>query len=141
MPVVWTNGCFDLLHAGHVTFLERAATLGTLTVFLNSDKSIKELKGNDRPIIPVQHRRKMLQALRCVSYVHVFDGPNPVAYWESLRSLPHMYVKDTDCDVMRSAEGQWLAAQGVVLTLLPRLPEISTTQIIKSIREQGGVSR
>lgn len=140
MTTVWTNGCFDLLHAGHVTFLERAARLGTLAVFLNSDKSIRELKGPERPIVPVAHRLKMLQALRCVSFVHVFDGPTPVAHWKTLNTLPTMYVKDTECDVMRSEEGRWLSSQGVVVTLLPRLPEISTTQIIKKIREQGSVS-
>lgn len=140
MPVVWTNGCFDLLHAGHVTFLERAATLGTLTVFLNSDASIRSLKGKERPIVPVAHRMKMLRALRCVSYVHVFDGPTPVQYWKTLAHVPTMYVKDTECDVMRSEEGQWLASQGVVITLLQRLPDISTTQLIRKIREASGVS-
>lgn len=138
---VWTNGCFDLLHAGHVTFLQQAATLGTLTVFLNSDDSIRVLKGAERPIVPVAYRRKMLEALRCVAYVHVFDGPNPCALWTTMApAAPSLYVKDSECDIVNSEEGRWMLSKGIALTVLPRLPDISTTQIIAKIREQGRVS-
>lgn len=134
MRTIWTNGCFDLLHAGHVTFLQQAAKLGTLAVFLNSDDSISNLKGSHRPITPVAHRRKMLEALKCVSYVHVFDGPNPVNLWATLGTLPDLYVKDSECDVVHSAEGQWLLERGVAITVLPRVPGISTTLIEQRIR-------
>lgn len=137
MRTIWTNGCFDLLHAGHVTFLQQAAKLGVLTVFLNSDSSISALKGAHRPITAVAHRRKMLEALRCVSYVHVFDGPNPTELWRTMPALPDFYVKDSECDVVHSAEGQWMLEQGVAITVLPRLPGISTTLIEQRIR--GGV--
>ena len=134
MPTVWTNGCFDLLHAGHVTFLERAAALGTLTVWLNSDKSIRALKGSTRPIIPLPHRMKLLRALRCVAHVHVFDAPTPVPLWSTLNTRPDFYVKDEECDIVNSEEGRWMLAQGAAITLLQRVPGISTTDIIRKIR-------
>ena len=134
MKRIWTNGCFDLLHAGHVTFLQHAASLGTLTVFLNSDASISALKGAHRPITPLVYRRKMLEALRCVTHVHVFDGPTPVELWATLGAVPDMYVKDSECDIVHSAEGQWMLERGVAITALPRLPGISTTIIEQRIR-------
>lgn len=140
-PRVWTNGCFDLLHAGHVTFLERAAKLGTLTVFLNDDASVASLKGPHRPIIPLPYRRKVLEALRCVGNVAVFTGPTPIECWTLLGYVPDIYVKDSECDVTTSAEGQWLLARGVAVTVLPRVPDISTTIIERRIRggEQGSL--
>lgn len=134
MATVWTNGCFDLLHAGHVTFLERAAQLGTLTVFLNSDKSIHALKGSTRPIIPLPHRMKLLRALRCVAHIHVFDDCTPVGMWKELGTHPDFYVKDEECDIANSEEGRWMLEQGTAITLLRRLPGISTTDIIRKIR-------
>ncbi len=140
MKTVWTNGCFDLLHAGHVTFLEQAATFGSVVVFINSDESVRALKGSTRPIVPLQHRVKILSALRCVSRVVPFDGPNPVRKWEESGRFPDLYVKDTSCDVLNSEEGQWLTKRGIIITLLPRLPDISTTDIVRSIRERSSVS-
>lgn len=131
---IWTNGCFDLLHAGHVTFLQQAAKLGTLTVFLNDDDSVSALKGPHRPITPVAHRRKMLEALKCVAYVHVFSGTSPVALWGTLGTLPDLYVKDSECDIVHSSEGQWMLERGVAITVLPRVPSISTTIIEQRIR-------
>src|SRR5262245_51659341 len=76
--VVWTNGCFDLLHAGHVKSLETARGLGdTLIVGLNSDQSVKEIKGNNRPIVTEAERACVLAALRCVDHVVLFDEPTP----------------------------------------------------------------
>ena len=135
---IWTNGCFDLLHAGHVMFLERAAKLGTLTVFMNSDASVRALKGNHRPIVPEAYRRRVLEALRCVANVHIFSGPTPVEYWSTLGTVPDIYVKDSECDVAHSAEGQWLLSKGVAVTVLPRVPDISTTILERRIR--GGES-
>lgn len=138
MTTVWTNGCFDLLHAGHVTFLERAAALGTLTVFLNSDESIARLKGADRPVVPLPHRMKMLKALRCVAHVHVFDNDTPIARWEQAGTVPSFYVKDEECDIAHSAEGQWMLERGVAITLLRRVPDISTTLLVQKIRSEQG---
>lgn len=134
MATVWTNGCFDLLHAGHVTFLERAAQLGTLTVFLNSDDSIRFIKGPPRPIIPLPHRMKLLRSLRCVAHVHVFDAPTPVQAWNAMDKVPDFYVKDEECNIAHSDEGRWMLDRGVAITLLRRLPGISTTDIIHKIR-------
>lgn len=141
MTSVWTNGCFDLLHAGHVTFLESAAKWGSLTVFLNSDASIARLKGPSRPIIPLAHRRKMLSALKCVSYIHVFDNDTPVPYWTTLNITPTFYVKDSETDVTHSEEGRWMLERNVAVAVLPRVPDISTTHIIRKIREESGLSR
>lgn len=140
MTTVWTNGCFDLLHAGHVTFLESAARWGTLTVFINSDRSISALKGPERPIIPLAHRRKMLSALKCVTHIHVFDDPTPVPFWSTLGYTPTFYVKDSETDAVHSEEGRWMLERNVAVAVLPRVPDISTTQIIRKIREKGGVS-
>lgn len=141
-PRVWTNGCFDLLHAGHVMFLERAAKLGTLTVFLNDDASVASLKGPHRPIIPLAYRRKVLEGLRCVAAVRVFNGPTPIEHWSTVGYVPDIYVKDSECDITASAEGQWLLSRNVAITVLPRVPDISTTIIERRIRggEQGSVS-
>ena len=141
MTTVWTNGCFDLFHAGHVMFLERAAKLGTLTVFMNSDASVRYLKGERRPIVEQAYRRKVLEALRCVAHVHVFNEPTPIKYWTSLGTTPDIYVKDSECDVTHTDEGQWLLSRGVAVTVLPRIPDISTTILERRIREQGSVPR
>ena len=140
MTTVWTNGCFDLLHAGHVTFLESAARWGSLTVFLNSDRSISALKGPERPIIPLAHRRKMLSALKCVAHIHVFEDTTPVTYWNTLGHTPTFYVKDSETDAVHSEEGRWMLERNVAVAVLPRVPDISTTYIIRKIREKGGVS-
>jgi D-beta-D-heptose 7-phosphate kinase/D-beta-D-heptose 1-phosphate adenosyltransferase len=134
MKTIWTNGCFDLLHAGHITFLQQAAGFGSVVVFLNSDESIRALKGEDRPVVPLAHRKKMLEAVRYVSRVVVFDGPNPVPVWEIAGRAPDLYIKDSECDVLNSEEGKWMMRKGVPITLLLRLPDISTSQIIGKIR-------
>lgn len=138
MPTVWTNGCFDLLHAGHVTFLERAAQMGTLTVFVNSDISIRDLKGAQRPIVPLPQRLRMLKALRCVAHVHVFQERTPVAAWGRMSTVPDFYVKDEECDITHSEEGEWMLRNNVAITLLRRLPGVSTTEIISRIRADHG---
>lgn len=139
---VWTNGCFDLLHAGHVQFLQQAARLGELTVFLNDDDSVRALKGDHRPIVPVAQRKEMLEALRCVERVHVFKGLTPLSVWQTSPHTPHIYVKDSECDVLHSEESAWLLKRGVAVAVLPRRTDVSTTLLEHRIREkQGSVSR
>src|SRR4051812_35574747 len=88
--VVWTNGCFDLLHAGHVRSLQAAARLGdVLVVGLNSDASVRRLKGPGRPLVPQDERACVLAALVCVDHVVVFDDLTPTALLECLRPDVH----------------------------------------------------
>ena len=93
--LVFTNGCFDLLHPGHVRYLEKARALGdALIVGLNSDRSVRELKGPTRPIFPEAERAEILAALESVDYVTLFDEPTPQELIASL--LPHVLVKGGD---------------------------------------------
>src|SRR6202007_955821 len=79
-PVVWTNGCFDLLHVGHVRNLQAARALGdVLVVGVNSDASVRRLKGPSRPLVPDRERAEILAALECVDHILIFDEPTPEA--------------------------------------------------------------
>ena len=83
---VLTTGCYDVLHAGHIRHLEKAKALGThLTIALNSDSSVKELKGSERPINPENQRKAVLEALRSVDEVRLFDGPNAIGLIEEIK--------------------------------------------------------
>jgi bifunctional ADP-heptose synthase (sugar kinase/adenylyltransferase) len=112
--------------------------MGTLTVFVNNDLCIRDLKGAQRPIIPLPHRLRMLKALRCVAHVHVFQERTPVAAWTRLNTVPDFYVKDEECDITHSEEGEWMLRNNVAITLLRRLPGVSTTSIISRIRADHG---
>ena len=93
--IVFTNGCFDLLHAGHLSYLEKAKTLGdVLIVGINSDHSVKNLKGDKRPIVPLDYRMKLLSGLQCVDYVISFDEHNPLNLIEKIK--PDFLVKGAD---------------------------------------------
>lgn len=92
--VVLTNGCFDLLHVGHLRYLQAAHRLGRLIVGLNSDASVRRLKGESRPIVGADERAELLAGLRCVDLVTIFDEPDASALLEAL--LPDVYVKGSD---------------------------------------------
>jgi D-beta-D-heptose 7-phosphate kinase/D-beta-D-heptose 1-phosphate adenosyltransferase len=128
--IVFTNGCFDLLHAGHVSFLEDARRCGDcLVVAINSDASIARLKGPDRPIVPAEQRAAMLTALQCVDHVIIMDADTP---HELLRLLhPDVLVKGgTTTDVV----GREIVESygGRVLTLAA-IPDISTTLLVNRV--------
>ncbi len=89
MVIVTTNGCFDIIHVGHLKLLETSSSLGDLIVLLNSDSSVKLLKGKDRPINNQEDRKKMLLALKCVDEVRIFDNLN----WELKQTKPNYHVK------------------------------------------------
>ena len=133
--VVFTNGCFDLLHPGHVRYLEQARSLGdALIVALNSDRAVRELKGSGRPILKEQERAQVIGALSCVDYVTIFDDVSPLATISCLR--PEILVKGGDWDlegIIGRAEVE--AAGGQVLSL-PFVEGISTSDLIKRIRSQ-----
>lgn len=131
--IAWTNGCFDLLHLGHVTYLEQARELGDmLIVGLNTDASVEALKGPGRPMVPLQARQKVIAALESVDYVLAFGDPTPIRCITTLK--PDVVVKGGDYrpeQVVGAKEvRQW---QGRV-EVLPFIAGWSTTGMVKSFR-------
>ncbi len=129
--VVFTNGCYDLLHAGHVQYLQEAATLGDcLIVALNSDDSTRRLKGPTRPVISEQQRSMMLAALECVDHAVVFDEDTPLALLERLR--PNVLVKGGTTPIVVGRE--LVESYGGEVRILSEVPNVSTTRIVSQIR-------
>ena len=131
---VWTNGCFDLLHYGHVHFLKRCAAMGDLTVWLNTDVSIHSLKGEGRPIVSQAHRELMIEALIPNVRVRSFGYHSPVIIWERFpqSELPQMYIKEVGCE--QSDEVKFLQSRGIMCAFVPRIAGISTTEIVAKCR-------
>lgn len=129
--LVFTNGCFDLLHAGHVRYLQQARALGdALVVGLNSDRSVRELKGDGRPLNPQDDRAEVLAALRCVDYVVIFDGKRATGLLRAVR--PHLYAKGGDYtpDSLDAEERGALDTCGAEIKILPLVPGRSTTALV-----------
>jgi D-beta-D-heptose 7-phosphate kinase/D-beta-D-heptose 1-phosphate adenosyltransferase len=137
--IVFTNGCFDLLHIGHTRYLEEARRLGDrLVVGLNSDESVRQLaKGTDRPIVSADQRAEVLAALGCVDYVTIFDEPDPLALIQALR--PNILVKGGDWSTDRIVGKEFVEGQGGSVRNIPLVPDISTTAIIQRILAQHSV--
>jgi rfaE bifunctional protein nucleotidyltransferase chain/domain len=130
--IVFTNGCFDILHAGHVQYLEAARALGDiLIVGLNSDASVKRLKGASRPINSQQNRAIVLAGLEAVSYVVVFDEDTPYKLIEAL--LPNILVKGGDWQESCIVGADIVRAKGGKVISLPYWEGLSTTKIINSL--------
>lgn len=145
--VIFTNGCFDLLHLGHVRYLQEARALGDLLVVgLNSDDSARALKGPNRPLVPQDERAELLAALACVDYVTIFEELTAVALVETLR--PDVYVKGGDYatpgNAMQPAaineaklpEAAPVLAAGGHVRLIPYVHGHSTTELIERIVER-----
>jgi rfaE bifunctional protein nucleotidyltransferase chain/domain len=131
--VVFTNGCYDLLHPGHIRLLERAKTLGDrLILAINSDSSVRGLKGPQRPIVPEAERAELLAALDSVDAVTIFDEETPCELLEVL--LPDVLVKGADWSHWIAGREIVEAAGGQVLAL-PVEPDFSTTDIVKKVLE------
>ncbi|SEL96926.1 PfkB family carbohydrate kinase [Nonomuraea pusilla] len=131
--LIATGGCFDLLHAGHVSLLRRARALGdALVVCVNSDDSVRRLKGLSRPIVDVRDRVEVLRALSCVDAVMVFEEDTPAAAIERLR--PDVWVKGGDYEGERLPESEVLGRLGAEIVVLSTLPGRSTTNLIREIR-------
>lgn len=127
--LVTTNGCFDLLHAGHAAFLNAARAQGDLLVVgLNSDASVRQLKGAGRPITSESDRAALLAALRAVDHVVVFDAPTPEALLEQLQ--PDIHCKAGDYTVESLPETATVRAGGGVVRILPLLDGRSTSRIV-----------
>ncbi|WP_049573299.1 PfkB family carbohydrate kinase [Nonomuraea sp. SBT364] len=131
--LIATGGCFDLLHAGHVSLLRRARALGdALVVCVNSDASVRRLKGPARPVVDVRDRVEVLRALSCVDAVLVFDEDTPVDAIELLR--PDVWVKGGDYEGGHLPESEVLDGLGAETVVLSLLPGRSTTNLIREIR-------
>ena len=135
--IVFTNGCFDLLHAGHVILLERAKRCGdVLIVGLNSDRSVRALKkGPGRPVVGQRDRARVLAALESVDYVTVFDEPTPQRLVEALR--PHVLIKGADWAASKIVGGDAVRRRGGTVVRLPLLKGYSTSGLIQRIRRTG----
>ena len=133
-PIVFTNGVFDILHRGHVTYLAQARSLGaSLVVALNTDASVRGLgKGEDRPINPQEDRAAVLAALESVSVVTLFDEPVPLAVLELVR--PDVYVKGGDYEMDRIPEAAAVRAWGGVAVAIAFEHERSTTRLLARVR-------
>jgi len=131
--IVFTNGCFDLLHAGHMYLLREAKKFGhVLVVALNSDASVARLKGSGRPIVPQDDRADALAALECVDCLVVFDEPDPMELLQLLR--PDVLVKGDDYSESEVVGAEFLKTYGGVVRLIPVRQGISTTRLVEKIR-------
>jgi D-beta-D-heptose 7-phosphate kinase / D-beta-D-heptose 1-phosphate adenosyltransferase len=129
--IVATGGCFDVLHPGHVSTLQRARALGDcLVVLVNDDESVRRLKGPDRPVQQLEDRVAVLRSLGCVDDVVTFDEDTPVAALRRLR--PHVFVKGGDYAAETLPESEVLAHWGGAVVTVPFLPGRSTTRILES---------
>jgi D-beta-D-heptose 7-phosphate kinase/D-beta-D-heptose 1-phosphate adenosyltransferase len=138
--VVFTNGCFDILHPGHIRSLEQARGLGdSLIVGLNSDASVRQLKGEGRPVLPEQERAEILAALECVDAVVVFDDLTPREV--IARLLPDVLVKGGDWAGDKIVGREEVEAAGGRVVSAPVVPGFSTSDILRKIREGAPVTR
>ena len=132
--IVFTNGCFDILHRGHVQYLQQAAALGQrLIVGLNSDESVRrQQKGPERPLNDEQSRSMVLAALRCVDAVALFDADTPLELIQTI--APDVLVKGGDWSVDRIVGAELVTARGGTVHSLPFIDGFSTTGLVEKIR-------
>lgn len=138
--MVMTNGCFDLLHVGHISYLQESRKLGDkLWVLINSDESVRALKGPTRPIESEAERAYCLAALSCVDYIVVFNNPRLIAEIEQLQ--PDIYTKagDYTLDTLHQGERAAFDAAGTQIRFLPFLEGFSTTKMIEKINKAGSI--
>jgi D-beta-D-heptose 7-phosphate kinase/D-beta-D-heptose 1-phosphate adenosyltransferase len=132
--IVFTNGCFDLMHVGHTRYLQAAKSLGDLLVVgVNSDASVRRLnKAVDRPIVPESQRAEVVAALRCVDYVVVFSEPDPGRLIAAIQ--PDVLVKGGDWPLEKIVGRDLVEARGGLVTTIPLVPGLSTTGLLQRIR-------
>ena len=136
--IVFTNGCFDLLHVGHIQYLQQARAMGDcLVVALNDDASVRLLKGDKRPLLPQDERARLLAALACVDYVTIFSEATPLALIEFLR--PNVLVKGGDYTLDTVVGRKEVEAYGGEVRIVPYIPGVSTTGIIDSVIARYGM--
>jgi rfaE bifunctional protein nucleotidyltransferase chain/domain len=132
--IVFTNGCFDLMHVGHTRYLREAKALGHLLVVgVNSDASIRSLnKGSDRPIVPEAQRAEVLAALECVDYVVIFTESDPERLIATLQ--PDVLVKGGDWAIDKIVGREIVQSRGGAVKTIPLVPGMSTTALLQRIR-------
>jgi len=129
---VFTNGCFDILHAGHVRYLTAARAEGDiLVVGLNSDASVRIIKGRKRPLVSETHRAEVLAGLECVDYVAIFDEPDPYRLIQTL--MPDVLVKGSDWAEIDIIGADIVKKNGGRVIRVDLLPDVSTSKIIEKI--------
>jgi D-glycero-beta-D-manno-heptose 1-phosphate adenylyltransferase len=135
--IVFTNGCFDILHAGHVRYLAEARAQGDILVIgLNADKSVASIKEEGRPIIHEEQRAEVLSGLWCVDYVILFDEPDPLALIKTLK--PNILVKGADWPEDKIIGADIVKAGGGRVVRIPFTVDISTSRIIGRIAARFG---
>lgn len=137
--IVLTNGCFDLVHVGHLRSLESARSLGdVLIVGLNADTTVSQLKGPRRPIVPEMERAEILAALRCVDYVTIFHEPTPIELIRKIR--PHIHVKGSEYGPRGSKslpEAELVRQLGGEVHFVEMVQAHSTTHLVERLRMQS----
>ncbi len=132
--IVFTNGCFDILHVGHIRYLKKAALLGDkLVLAVNSDSSVRNLKGENRPFVPEEERMEMLAALDMIDYLILFSEINCKKVLAEIK--PQIYVKGGDYKIEDLPEAETVSAYGGRIELITEVKGRSTTNIINKIRE------
>jgi D-beta-D-heptose 7-phosphate kinase/D-beta-D-heptose 1-phosphate adenosyltransferase len=133
LSLVFTNGCFDILHPGHVFLLEAARALGDrLLVAINSDHSVRQIKGPDRPFTPEHERAEVLLALECVDRVVIYDEPTPIALIEALS--PDVLVKGADWPLNEIVGRETVTGRGGRVVRVPVIAGQSTSAVVDRIR-------
>ena len=132
LRVVFTNGCFDLLHRGHTRYLEQARALGDLLVVaINSDASVRTLKGRGRPVVPAAERAEVLAALAVVDLVLIFDDLTPARVIRAVR--PDVLVKGGDWPISQIVGTDFVQSRGGIARSLPYVDGASTTELIRRV--------
>jgi rfaE bifunctional protein nucleotidyltransferase chain/domain len=134
--VVFTNGCFDLLHVGHVRYLQKARKRGDcLLVAVNSDSSVRQIKGPTRPIIPEEQRAEVVASLACVDWVTVFDEPDPLVLIKLLK--PDVLVKGDDWPEEKIVGASEVKEAGGKVSRISVEIEVSTSDILEKVRHSS----
>ncbi|MFZ8862550.1 MAG: D-glycero-beta-D-manno-heptose 1-phosphate adenylyltransferase [Thermocrinis sp.] len=130
--IVFTNGCFDILHAGHADYLSKAKSLGDiLVVGINSDASVRRIKGEKRPILPQQMRAYLLDNLKPVDYVVIFEEDTPLELIKAIK--PDVLVKGADWDLERIVGADFVLSYGGRVERIPFSFDISTSKVVERI--------
>ncbi len=136
MKLVFTNGCFDLLHVGHVRYLNQARALGdALVVAVNSDRSVRENKGEGRPLVPEAERAEVLSALACVDYVTIFDEATPQSVIDAI--VPDVLVKGADWGLSEIVGRETVEKAGGKVCNITLVPGRSTSSIVARVLEMA----
>jgi D-glycero-beta-D-manno-heptose 1-phosphate adenylyltransferase len=135
--IVFTNGCFDILHVGHVRYLGEARTKGDVLVLgLNSDVSVKSIKSDNRPVVSQDQRAEVLAGLACVDYITIFDEADPLSLIQAIK--PDVLVKGADWEETNIIGSDVVKAYGGEVVRIKLVPDISTSSIIQRILKLYG---